>query len=201
MPIEMSIFGENVTVPNIQDSFTWSNSGTYVQDSIDHVMSVSADGNTITVLGNNFKRFKLPEPIEVKPSTMFKFDLSVVLEMEVSCASNAWIVSVLLHTSPSSSRSRTVVQNQFVCLLGDTNNAIDGRNDCYSVSGLDVTSSNTGSKMIQPQTKEGESSSYDLAVGTYFTGPVHYIAWGQDNDKKYTTSRADGERYVQSLAT
>ena len=172
MPIEMSIFGENVTVPNIQDSFTWSGSGTFVQDSIDHVMSVSSDGKTVTILGNNYKRFKLPEPIEVKPSTMFKFELSVPYEME----------------------------NQFVCLLGDTDNAIDGRNDCYSVSGLDVTSSNTGSKMIQPQTKEGESNSYDLAVGTYFTGPVHYIAWGQDNDKKYTTSRADGERYVQSLA-
>lgn len=164
MNISIDVFGETVTIPNIQDSFT-ATSGSTVQDSIDHVMSVSTDGSKVTAYGNSWKRFKLDTPIDVDPTTVLKFTFEVPHEAE----------------------------GHGICLLGDTNNARDGRDDCYWTAGVDVTSSDTSFKKIDPKTPEGQTMEYTIWIGSYFTGPVHYLAFSVDNDKVYTETRAEGE--------
>ena len=155
-PIMLEIYGDNVTVPNIQDRMTSSGSSSYVQDSLDHDMSVSLDGKTITAYGNSWRRWKLPDVVEVTKSTMMSFKANVVKEEE----------------------------NHMICLLRDTHNANDGRNDCFAIAGKQVTG-NTGSyRDIKPHAKEEDGpTEYQILVGSHFTGAVHYIGIAQDNDK------------------
>lgn len=164
MNIEIQVFGENVTVPNIQDHFTSSSSSSYVQDSKDHVMSVSNDGKRVTALGNSWKRFKLDTPFEVTPATILKFLFEVPSEAEI-------------HT---------------ICLLQGIN-AQDGRNDCFSTAGRDVSSSNSAAIRVNPLTPDGGSHEYDIHVGSYFSGPVTHLGFALDNDKSYSDTRTQGE--------
>lgn len=163
-PVSINVFGTDVSLPNIQDSFTATTRST-VQDLRDQVMSVSTDGKTVTAYGNSWKRFKLDTPFEVRPSSILKFTFSVPHEVE----------------------------HHLICLLKDTNNAQDDRNDCYSTAGKDAKSDGTMSKIIRPKTPEGGTQEYEIWIGSYFTGMVHYIAFGQDNDKVYDDTRAAGE--------
>jgi hypothetical protein len=165
-PISIDVYGTELLVPNIQDSFTASSSDHTVQDSIDHVMSVSDDGSIVTAYGNSWKRFKLDAPFEVFPSSVLKFNFTLTHEAEI-------------HT---------------ICLLGEHLNVQrDGRNnDCFTTGGIDATD-NSDFRKITPLTGEGSTQEYEIWIGSYFTGMVHHIAFLQDNDKKYTPSRAEGE--------
>lgn len=167
MNLEVSIYGENVTVTNIQDDFTATSGSTHTQDSFDHVLSVSADGKAITANGNSWKRLELDEPFEVTPSTMlrFSFDVPHEAEMHIICLLNAWNIQK------------------------------NGRNDCFATSGIDVSSSNSLYRVIHPQTEEGGSHVYEVHVGSHFTGTVQWLGFALDNDKAHTPSRAQGERY------
>ena len=150
----------------MQDSFT-ATSGNSVQDSLDHIQSISPDGRKITVYGNSWKRYKLGTPFEVVHATMLRLKVQIQSEAEL-----------------------------FVfCLLKDTHNAHDGRDDCWMLSGRDASSA-TSFKMVSPLTTAGEMNQYEINIGSYFQGPVHYLAVAQDNDKVYTETRADGEGYV-----
>lgn len=170
-PISIDLYGTETFITNIQDSHTSSGSDTYVQDSFDHVMSVSGDGKNITAHGNSFKRFKLDAPFEIFPSSVLKFTFSLIEGAEI----------------------------QAICLLApDEINMQDGRNDCFATAGPDSASSSS-LKQIRPLTDVGETREYEIYVGSYFTGQVGYIAFAQDNDKSYTTTRAEGEAYVSSL--
>lgn len=80
MDVSISLFGQDVAIPNVQASIT--SSGTTKQDSIDHVMGVSNDGKSITLTGNNWKMFTLDAPFEVTPDTVLKFTFSVPHEAE-----------------------------------------------------------------------------------------------------------------------
>lgn len=168
MPINIEVYGQAVSIPNIQVSMTNSGNNNYVQDSIDHVMSVSADGKKVTAFGNSWKRFKLDEVFSVSKSTMLRFTAHVEEEAE------AFIV----------------------CLMRDTHNAYDGRHDCFAISGKEVSSSNNSWKVVSPQLVDGETHTYEINVGSYFTGDVYYLGLGQDNDKAFTATRAEGEAYV-----
>ena len=146
-PIHLELYGENVTVPNIQYSMTNSRSSTYVQDTIDHVQSVSGDGRSITAYGNSWKRYKFDEVWEVTPSTMLRLTFTNTNEAEA----------------------------HLVCLLRDTNNAKDGRNDCFGLSGSEITSTTDSYVKVNPRTDNGETRTYDLLVGSYFTGSGKYF--------------------------
>ena len=125
-PIKLELYGENVTVPNIQYSMTNSRTSTYVQDSIDHVQSVSADGRSITAYGNSWKRYKFDEVWEVKPSTMLRLTFTNTNEAEA----------------------------HLVCLLRDTNNARDERDDCFGLSGAEITSDTSSYIKVTPRTSK-----------------------------------------------
>jgi len=170
MDVKIKVFEVNVTIPNYQESFTMASSSTYVQDSIDHVMSVSAGGESIAMYGNSFKRLKLNEPFEVTKDTMLKFKLDIPQEAE-------------LHV---------------ICLL-KSNNARDGRDDCFAASGIDVTSSSDSYQKIDPLTRTGGSREYTIWIGSYFTGPVTHIGFAQDNDKAYTSTRTEGESSYSNI--
>lgn len=164
MEIEIKVFGQNVTVPNVQESL--KSSSNQVQDSIDHVLSVSADGTKVTAHGNSWKRLKLDEAFDVTPSTMLKFHYEVPEEAEIS----------------------------MICLIKDTTVTNDGRADCFATSGKDTSTASSNYKKIQPYSSgDGAVNDYEILVGQYFTGPVHWLAFVQDNDKVYTPSRAEGE--------
>ena len=162
MDLKVKLFGENVTVPNVQDWLTAGSRNN--QDSIDHVLSVSTDGTTVSAFGNTWRRFKLDAPFEVTPSTMLKFSFSTVHEVE----------------------------GHSVCLLGDSRDVNKGH--CYVTAGFDITKSTGPWRMLNPYSHDGESNDYEILIGQYFTGPVSYLGFTQDNDKVYTPSRADGER-------
>jgi len=155
MPIKLTVFGENVTVGNVQEPITYDKVGD-VQDSRDHVMSVSSDGKTITATSNSWKRMTLPEPLQVIHPTSLKFDFTLSEESE-------------LHA---------------ICLLKSeyTN---DGRNDCFLTAGIQEDWNGQGVK-ISPYTVEGETKSYDIHVGGYFTGEVKYLGIILDNDLGFT---------------
>eukprot|EP00571_Detonula_confervacea_P009087 CAMPEP_0172316950 /NCGR_PEP_ID=MMETSP1058-20130122/30102_1 /TAXON_ID=83371 /ORGANISM="Detonula confervacea, Strain CCMP 353" /LENGTH=1231 /DNA_ID=CAMNT_0013031391 /DNA_START=247 /DNA_END=3942 /DNA_ORIENTATION=- len=153
-PIRLSVFGENMTVANIQEPL--ENAVGDLQDSRDHVMSVSSDGRTITATSNSWKMMALPETIMVTPATVLKFDFTLYEESE-------------LHA---------------ICLL-DENFIMDGRNDCFFTAGLQDHSTTQGEK-ITPYTLEGEMRSYDINVGSYFTGEVKYLGIIMDNDLSFT---------------
>jgi len=162
MDMSITVFGDSVAIPNFQTSF--SSSSNRVEDSKDHVMSVSSDGNSITATGNSWKRIKLDTPIDVTATTALKFSFEVSHEAEG-------------HT---------------FCLL-KSNNMADGRNDCYSTSGKDIKSTTSSSVKIGPKTEEGEKRDYTIMIGTFFQGPVEWLGFAIDNDKVYTASRAEGE--------
>jgi hypothetical protein len=170
-PLVMNVFGTPTPVPNIQVSFTNSNSNSYVQDSIDHVQSVSADGSKLTAYGNSWKRFKLDTPIDVTDNTVIKFHFEAPVEAEAS----------------------------ILCLLDDSINAKDGRNDCFALSGKEIGSSNDSFKVIQPQTGNGEANDYEIVLGSWFNGQVLYLGFGQDNDKAFTATRTEGESSISNI--
>lgn len=148
---------------------THSSSDSYVQDSYDHVQSVSADGKKISAYGNSYKRYKLDEHFEVTKSTMLKVTFEATHEAEA----------------------------HFFCLLKDWHNMNDGRDDCYALGGVDITGSSGSSyKAVNPLTHNGEKNDYVINIGNYFQGPVYYLGFGQDNDMAHTLTKAEGERYV-----
>lgn len=153
-PIALSLFGANVTVPNIQEAL--SNDAGDMQDSRDHIMSVSSDGLTITATSNSWKMLELPSSFAVTPATVLKFDFQVEQEAE-------------LHA---------------ICLLNQIR-IKDGRNDCFFTAGLQSHSSTQG-QMIEPYTHEGEMNNYEIVVGSYFTGEVQYLGILVDNDLGFT---------------
>ena len=166
-PLKISVYGQDVEIPNIQAPFTNSQkSNSYVQDSVDHVMSVSADATTLTAYGNSWKRFKLDEPFAVTEATVLKLTFEATVEAEA----------------------------HIVCLLDDSINANDGRDDCYALSGKEIGKSGSAYKKVTPFTADGGTTHYELLVGSYFTGNVLYLGFGQDNDKAFTATRAEGER-------
>ena len=112
-------------------------------NSIDHVMSVSTDGKSVTDLGNSWNLFKLDTPFEVTPSTVLKFSFNVPHEVEA----------------------------HILCLLNSNNNK-DGRDDCFATPGLEITSSTDGWKKVDPWTTDGGSNANEIWVGSYFMGPV-----------------------------
>lgn len=166
-PLNIDLFGQAVSIPNIQVSFTNSGNSAYVQDSIDHVQSVSADGSKLTAYGNSYKRFKLDVPFTVSKDTVMKFHFEATHEAE----------------------------GHFICLLDDSHNMQDGRNDCFAPSGTEVVADNGSWKRIYPQLEDGEASDYEILVGTYFTGEVLYFGFGQDND----AARAEGESSISNI--
>jgi len=153
MDIKITVFGEAVSVPNIQDDFTASG-GTNEQDSRDHVMSVSTDGTTVTAYGNSWKRFNLNTPFVVTPSTVLKFTFSMPVEEELS----------------------------MICLSNEDNVQRNGRSDCFILGGNDFSSSSSWYTAVKPLTKEGETTDYEILIGNYFTGQVNYLGFAQDND-------------------
>lgn len=163
MNISIEVFGQDVTVPNVQDSFTV---GRAVQDSSDHVVSVSADGKSLTSTGNSFKSFRLAEPFDVGPSTALRFSFSVAHEVEIHA----------------------------VCLLdsaGPGYNAQHGRKDCFTLAGTHAVSSSWFHEL--DHLSSGESKEYEVWVGSYFTGPVLALGFAQDNDMEEEATRATGE--------
>eukprot|EP00580_Thalassiosira_gravida_P018228 CAMPEP_0201660542 /NCGR_PEP_ID=MMETSP0494-20130426/3174_1 /ASSEMBLY_ACC=CAM_ASM_000839 /TAXON_ID=420259 /ORGANISM="Thalassiosira gravida, Strain GMp14c1" /LENGTH=1055 /DNA_ID=CAMNT_0048138461 /DNA_START=69 /DNA_END=3236 /DNA_ORIENTATION=+ len=161
MDIKITVFGETVSVPNIQEDFTAS-SGTSLQDSRDHVMSVSTDGTTVTAYGNSWKQFNLDTPFVVTPSTVLKLTFSMPVEEETG----------------------------MLCLSHEKNVQRNGRKDCFIFGGNDVQSSSTWFTVMNPLTEEGETTDYEILIGNYFTGPVNFLGFAQDND---SSTRARGE--------
>jgi len=162
-PINMEIFDNEVSIPNVQLPMTNSGSNSYyVQDTLEHLQDVSADGKSIYIEGNSWKRYKLPEPFTVSKSTVLKFNVTVEQEAEVLC----------------------------VGLLKDNDhgNMNDGRNDVFCVSGTEVTSSNDAFRVIKPKVQEGDGmKSIEIVVGTFFTGQVAYLGLAQDMDNQVGT--------------
>lgn len=155
MDIKINVFGEAVSVPNIQFDFTSSGSSTpTAQDSRDHVMSVSTDGTTVTAYGNSWKRFNLDAPFVVTPSTVLKFTFNIPVEEEFSV----------------------------LCLSNEYNVQRNGRDDCLLLGGNDFSTSSKWYKPVNPLTREGETTDYEILIGSYFTGPVNYLGFAQDND-------------------
>lgn len=169
-PLKISVYNQDVNIPNIQTPFTNSGSNS-VQDSIDHVMSVSSDASTLTAYGNSWKRFKLDEPFTVTEATVLKFTFEATVEAE----------------------------SHIICLLDDSINANDGRDDCYALSGKEITGSSSAYKKVSPFTEDGHTTHYELLVGSYFTGDVLYLGFGQDNDKAFTATRAEGESSISNI--
>ena len=161
-PISMEIFDNEVSIPNVQLTMTNSGSNSNVQDTLEHLQDVSADGKSIYIEGNSWKRYKLPEPFTVSKSTVLKFNVTVEQEAEVLC----------------------------VGLLKDNDhgNMNDGRNDVFCVSGTEVTSSNNAFSVIKPKVQEGDGmKSIEIVVGTFFTGEVAYLGVAQDMDNQVGT--------------
>ena len=127
-------------------------------------MSVSANGLEVTASGNSWKMFELPTPFTVTPPTSLKFDFSLVEESE-------------LHA---------------ICLL-KVGYIQDNRNDCFFTAGLQDHSNRQGVK-ITPFTEVGQSKTYDILVGSYFTGEVNAIGFILDNDLNF--SPGDNERTI-----
>ena len=155
-PINMEIFGNEVLIPNVQLTMT-NGRNTDVQDTLEHLQDVSADGKSIYIEGNSWKRYKLPEPFTFSKSTVLKFNVTVEQEAEALC----------------------------IGLLKDNDhgNMNDGRNDVFCVSGTEVTSSNNGYRVIKPKVQEGDGmKSIEIVVGTFFTGEVAYVGLAQDMD-------------------
>lgn len=166
--IAISLFGENVTIPNVQEALTSSKN--HVQDSIDHVLSVSADGKTIGASGNLWRKFELDAPFEVKRSTVLKFDFYVPHEAEVHA----------------------------LCLLNSPY-LVDNRGDCFAPSGRDLKQDDSNWKLLSPYLHDGEKASYEVLVGSYFTGSVDHLGIVLDNDAVHTTTRAEGESYISNI--
>jgi len=150
----MSVFGSDVSVANIQEPL--QNDSGDVQDSRDHIMSVSADGRTITATSNSWKMLRLPSNFVVTPATVLKFNFALQQESE-------------LHA---------------ICLL-DEIRIKDGRNDCFFTAGSQDHASNQGQK-VEPYTAEGHSRDYEIQVGSYFEGLVKYVGIIVDNDLGFT---------------
>lgn len=169
-PLKFQLHNATVAVPNIQDSFT-SSSGSAVQDSLDHIQSVSPDGRKVTVYGNSWKRYKLDAPFDVGHATMARFTFEVPVEAEFF----------------------------LFCLLRDTDNQHDGRNDCWAPGGKDVPGGGFSFPALSPLTRQGETNEYEINIGSYFQGPVYYLAFGQDNDAGHLETRAEGEGSVSNI--
>jgi hypothetical protein len=95
---------------------------------------------------------KLPSTIMVSPPTMLKYEFSLTQESE-------------LHA---------------ICLL-DEIRVKDGRNDCFFTAGFQNHDNRQGVK-ITPSTQVGETRTYEINLGSYFTGEVKYLGFILDND-------------------
>jgi len=137
--------------------YALSNEANDDQDSRDHIMSVPADGNTIVASGNSWKYVILPSTFTATPATTLKFTFELFEETE-------------LHA---------------ICLL-DSTHIQDSRNDCFFTAGVQDHDDKQGMK-VSPSTEVGQEHTYEINVGSYFTGEVMYLGFIVDNDVGFTT--------------
>jgi len=149
-PVSVSLFGSDTNLTNVQQELHATPND--VQDNRDTILSVSADGKTITATGNTWKYLTFPEPFNVTKDTMLKFDFDL---------------------SPPEG------EVHFLCL---SNHDYTGNNlrDCYATAGTQSISSSHWQK-LSPFGQPG-TTTYEILIGGYFTGPVRYLGIGIDND-------------------
>lgn len=150
MDAVVTVFGANVTLPNVQYALANLHAGD-TQDSRDHLMSISADGNEITASGNSWKYLTFPAPFEVAKTTVLKFDFTLEEESEI----------------------------HYICLLNQVY-LHDGRTDCFSTAGTSTHSTSAGKKL--EYTAQGQTKSYEIMLGHYFTGEVQHLGLVIENN-------------------
>ena len=150
MDAVVTLFGANVTLPNVQYALANQHAGD-TQDSRDHLMSISADGNEITASGNSWKYLTFPAPFEVAKTTVLKFDFTLEEESEI----------------------------HYICLLNQVY-LYDGRTDCFSTAGTSTHSTSAGQKL--EYTAQGQTKSYEIMLGHYFTGEVQHLGLVIENN-------------------
>ena len=148
--VEISVYGTGVAIANTQGVLNYEKGKD--DDSRDHIMSVSADGRTVTASGNSWKSMALPESFVVGKSTVLKFTFTLFEEEEMHA----------------------------ICLL-DGIFVRDSRNNCFYTAGTQSIDSRMGQK-IDPYTVEGQERTYEILAGSYFTGEVKYLGFILDND-------------------
>jgi len=109
-PVSVSLFGQSISLANVQQELHSSPNDR--QDNRDVVLSVSADGKTITATGNTWKYLTFPEPFNVTKDTVLKFDFDL---------------------SPPQGESH------FLCLT-DNDYINDNRKDCFATAGTQTSS-------------------------------------------------------------
>jgi len=151
LSLEVTIFGQAVTIPNVQRSIANSDP-TDSRDTTDNILSLRDDGAKVRAYGNNFwKSFDLSESFEVTSSTVLKFDFSY---------------------------SGQVPSQASLCLLGG-DFVGDGRTDCFTAIGTgEETGGNI--KPVYPLTSKDAASgakTVSFLVGEFFSGPVRKLGF------------------------
>ena len=173
LSLEVTIFGQAVTVPNVQRSIANSDP-TDSRDTTDNILSLLDDGATVGAHGDNFwKSFDLSESFEVT-STTGKYRCHVRLT-NLTHDSHPRQPAVLKFDF---SYSGQIPAQASLCLLGG-DFVGDGRTDCFTAIG---SSEETGGhiKPLYPVTPEDVASgakALSFSVGEFFSGPVRKLGF------------------------
>lgn len=130
------------------------------QDTVDNLMVVSEDGESISMSGNLWKALEIPGGLVVGEDTVLAFDFTLDDETEIHA----------------------------LCLDEDLSDDTDGAR-CFKVAGTqtDNLGDNVVYRNVRP-THEGESRSYMIKLSEYFTGTMKYLVFMHDNDSNDRTT-------------